>query len=97
MKRGRVVLKEWEQRVLAEREAVQVIARCAWCPWQLTGTVRDTREAHREHRTAEHPEHTVPARRTRHRPFRQMRSETNLDDNIANARQQGAATWEGAA
>lgn len=97
MPRGRPVLEAWEQRLLDQREAVVVTARCAWCQWELAGTVKDTRDAYATHRKAEHPEVKVKARIRRRRPYRQFASETNLDDNIQNARAQGAATWAGPA
>ena len=85
----------WEQRILDQREAVHVTARCALCPWEQEGTVKDTREQFAAHRRSQHPELQPPPRRKRHRPYRQMASETSLDDNIANARAQGAAGWAG--
>lgn len=97
MPRGRVVLEAWEQRILDDKESVHVTVSCAWCSWSLAGDLRTAREAHRQHRTTEHPDRAVKHRRTRHRPYRVFRSMSNLDDNIAAAREQGAATWEGAA
>lgn len=91
------MLEAWEQRLLDQREAVVVTARCAWCPWELAGTVLETREAHAAHRKAEHPDVRVKPRRPRHRPYRVMQSQTVLEDNIANARAQGAAGWAGPA
>ena len=93
--RGTAFLKDWEQRLLDEREAGIVTARCAWCGWELHGTVADTRAAYLEHRTAEHPEVKPPARRKRQRPFGQLSNRRSLDENIANARGQGASTWAG--
>ena len=93
--RGRPILEAWEQRLVEQREAVQVTARCAWCPWEHAGTVKDTRERFAAHRRSEHPDVSVKTKRKQHRPFRQFNSETNVDDNIANARAQGAATWAG--
>lgn len=94
--RGRVVLEAWEQRLLDDKESVHVTVRCAWCPWSLSGDLRTARDAHRAHRTTEHSDKPIRERRKRHRPARQFHSASNLDDNIANARAQGAATWEGA-
>ena len=91
------MLEAWEQRLLDQRLAVVVTARCYWCAWQQEGTVADTQAAYTEHRRVAHPEVTVKPRRKRHRPYRQMASETSLDDNIANARAQGAAGWAGSA
>jgi len=95
MRRGNVIIEAWEQRILDERDAVTVTTRCAWCGWTRTGTLRVVRAAHSEHRATKHPDIPVPARRKRLRPFRQFQSEKNLDDNIANARAQGASGWAG--
>lgn len=94
--RGTAYLKEWEQRMVDEREAVVVTARCARCDWTLEGTVLDTREAFRDHRVTAHPEVKPVVRRKRHRPFGALQSAKSLDDNIENARKQGAASWESA-
>lgn len=95
MPRGNAFMQEWEVARIAERDAVQVIARCANCPWTLEGTVADTRAAFLEHRGTKHPEIQPKPRRKRHRPFSSLNSMGPLDENIANARTQGAATWAG--
>lgn len=95
MNRGRVVLEAWEERRLEERETTPVVARCAWCDWSMAGDVRTAREAHAQHRAEDHPDRVVKPRRKRHRPFRQFATTSNLDDNIARARQEGASTWAG--
>lgn len=91
--RGRPTVEAWEQARVTELEAFQVTARCAFCSWSLQGDVRAAREAHEAHRTAEHPEIQPKPRRKRFK--HQFSSHRNLDDNIANAREQGAATWAG--
>ena len=91
--RGTPTLQAWEQRLLAEREAVVVTARCAWCKWNQTGTVQETREAHAQHRARIHPEITPSPKRKRHRPYGQLQGMKSLDDNIAQARKSGAAGW----
>ena len=91
--RGTAFLKDWEAKALADREQVIVTARCLHCHWNQTGTVQATREAHAAHRTTEHPEIKPPARRKRLRPYGQLSGFKSLDDNIAQARQQGAAGW----
>ena len=95
MPRGTAHLKQWEANLVAEREAVQVTARCAFCPWELEGTVRETREAHAQHRARYHPDITPKPRRKRYRPYGQLQGSKSLDDNIANARTQGASMWAG--
>jgi hypothetical protein len=93
-RRGTPILEAWEQARQAEREQVVVTSACSWCrKWTLTGPVVETRQAYLEHLAAEHPEVKLPRRTRRHRPFRQFNSGTNIDDNIANARREGAATW----
>lgn len=91
--RGRVVLEAWEQARLEEREQVELAQSCLWCDWTMSGQLRDVRAAFQEHRADAHADRPLPKRTKRHRPFRQFNSNTNVDDNIANARAQGAATW----
>lgn len=100
--RGTVFIQGWEQRIVEEREAVVTTVACKWCeeqkktkPWGMTGTVAETRAAYLEHRTAEHPEVKPKPRRKRMRPFGQLSNRRTLDENIANARGQGASTWAG--
>ena len=93
--RGTVFLKEWEQRIVAERESVRIVNRCSFCPWTAEGTLAETRDAYLEHRLAAHTEVDPPRRRQRHRPVGQINSGRSLDDNIAGARAQGASTWAG--
>lgn len=93
--RGTALLKDWEARLVADREAGIVTARCAFCKWELEGTVADSRTAYLAHRLQAHPEVKPPARRKRQRPFGQLSNRRTLDENIANARGQGASTWAG--
>jgi hypothetical protein len=94
--RGRPILQAWEQRLLDERLDVHVTERCALCDWTTVGALRTTRDAFLQHRTTEHPEVRPKPRRTRYRPHGMVLS-SNLTDNVANARAQGAAGWAGAA
>lgn len=95
MSRGTVFMRDWETRALAQREAIHVTARCGFCDWTLEGTVANTRQAHHQHRLEQHPELQPKPRRKRHRKYGQLPGMKNLDDNIAKARQQGAAGWAG--
>lgn len=95
MPRGNAFMQEWEVARIAEREAVHVTERCQNCKWTLEGTVKETREAFLAHRLEAHPEIQPKPRRKRHRPFSSLNSMGPLDENIANARTQGAATWAG--
>lgn len=93
MSRGSAYLKEWEQRLLDDRNASRVLAKCAFCNWYLEGSVAETRAAYSLHRLESHPEIQPKPRHKRHRLS--FTSAKNLDDNIANARKQGAAGWAG--
>lgn len=93
MRRGRVVLQAWEQRMILEKDAVVVTTRCARCRWELEGPVGVTRAAFAAHLKDDHPDVQPTTLHKRHRPTRQMVSTHNLDDNIATARAQGAAAW----
>src|SRR5574337_949577 len=96
MRRGSEILDAYHERVMDEKLSQVVTVQCAWCPdWTAHGTLRETNEAARQHRADHHP-HIRPAKhRKRHRPGKLTFAKTSLDDNIAAAREQGAATWEG--
>jgi len=88
---GRAFMQEWEQARLAEREAQTVTAKCAWCDWTHTDTLKAARDAHAAHRTAIHPERKIKPRKTRHkRTTTIVAGGRSIDDNIAEARRQGA-------
>lgn len=89
-------MRDWEHRMLQERLDVVYTPRCA-CGWSLPEMpLREGKQAFLEHRLDKHPEIQPKPRRKRHRPFGALQSAKSLDDNIANARQQGAAGWAGA-
>ena len=89
------VLAAWELARLAEREQSVTVAACLWCDWKMEGTLLETREAYREHRSSAHPEVKVRKQIRRKRLFGTMSTHAQLRDNIANARAQGGATWAG--
>ena len=89
------ILAAWELARIAEREQTVTTTRCMWCKWHMTGTVRETREAYAAHRTDKHPERKPKKQLRRKRLFGQFSSTSDLRENIANARQQGGATWAG--
>ena len=95
MRRGNAILEAWELRRLEEREQVELVQSCLWCDWEMAGPLGVVRQAFAEHREKTHADRPLPKRTKRHRPFRQFNSGTNIDDNIASARRQGAATWVG--
>ena len=97
MPRGNPILEAWQQRFVEEREAVVVTTKCDLCnDWSTHGPMKRGRELYFAHRAKKHPEAgPLPVRRKRHGPYRQFSSAHSLDDNIANARSQGAAGWAG--
>ena len=97
MKRGTAILQAADARYVAEREAVIVTQRCANCDWHGHGTVKEMRELFLAHRLEAHPEIQPKPRRKRHRFVGQMNVGKTLDENIENARKQGASGWESAA
>ena len=94
MRRGTAILQAADARYIAEREAVIVTEGCANCDWTAHGTVRDMREQFHQHRLAAHPEIQPKPRRKRHRFVGAVSTGKSLDENIENARKQGASTWE---
>jgi hypothetical protein len=98
MKRGREIQQAVADRMTAERLAQHAIGRCAWCPHiHVEGTLEHTRETLLQHRLEHHPEARVRKHKRRLGPMHTMVTAKNLDDNIAAVREQGGATWEGAA
>jgi hypothetical protein len=94
MPRGQVILENYQQRILDERLAQHILARCAKCDWTAEGTLAETSQLALEHRTAQHPElKQSKAQLRRTRPGAIRVSPTTLADNIDAARKQGAATW----
>ena len=98
MKRGSDIHQAYADRILAERLAQPNVGRCAWCPsFVVEGTLAETRDALLAHRLEHHP-HVKPRKHERRIvPMVTLAGGKTLDENIANAREQGAATWDGAA
>jgi len=98
VRRGSVILQAYADRIEAERLAQNNVGRCAWCPDVVfEGTVEHTRAELLAHRLKHHPEAKPRKHTKRIVPMRTLLSGKTLDDNIANARVEGAATWDGAA
>lgn len=98
MRRGRDIHHAYAERLTQERLQQPNIGRCAWCPdLRVEGTLEETRDALRAHRLEHHPEAKPQKHKQRVRPMRTLVTKKSIDENIANAREQGAATWEGAA
>lgn len=91
-----MILREREAAMTAERLLQPAVGGCAWCPnerWE--GTLEETRAAALAHRLEHHPE-AKPSRRVSRAGTLPHVSEKPLQENIANARAQGAASWDGA-
>lgn len=97
MRRGSEILAAYQQRVQDEKLAQHVMSSCALCDWETEGTLLETSTKHAQHRAKKHPE-LVPKRRAKHvTTLRTPMNGKTLDQNIDNARAEGAATWDGAA
>lgn len=98
MKRGRDISLAYTERITQERLAQPNVGRCAWCPeLRVEGTLEETRAALLQHRLEHHPEAKPSKHKHRIRPMSTMVTRKSIRENIAAAREQGAATWEGAA
>ena len=94
-KRGTPHLKEWERKKIEERLDVIYTPSCT-CGWKLEPMpLRDGKPLHEAHRQQHHPEMTPRKRLKRHRAWGQIQGAQPLEDNVAKARTQGAATWAG--
>ena len=83
-------LKAHLERLRQQRLAEQIVTgKCHLCPgWTTTGTLAETTAAHREHRQQHHPE--LRERKHKQHRIRSFVSAKTLDENIANARANGA-------
>lgn len=94
--RGTVFLAGWQERFIAEREAVVVTTTCGLCKtWRREGPMGENRDLLKAHRLEAHPDVKPVKRLRRVRPGGQVNTAKSLDDNIAAARAQGASTWAG--
>jgi hypothetical protein len=98
VKRGSDIHEAYRQRILADRMAQHNTGGCIWCPdFKPQGTLAETSAACLAHRLEHHP-HVKPRKHERRIvPMVTLAGGKTLDENIANAREQGAATWDGAA
>jgi hypothetical protein len=91
-----VFLDQYAARIEAERLAQPATGGCLWCPdFRPTGTLEQTRQACADHRAEHHPDAKSTRRKQRVMPMHH--GSRPVGENIANARAQGAATWDGAA
>jgi len=91
--RGNVILRAAHDRPTAERLAQHVVDSCCFCDWTLEGTLAQTRQAHLEHRQAQHPDAQPRLRKSRKNRKGQINLGKSIDENIAAAREQGGAGW----
>ena len=93
-RRGNAVIQfhvAWEE---AMRLNQHVTLTCAFCDFHTQGELYFARREHQQHRAKHHPE-AVPSRRRKGRAPTMVGSKP-ITEIIANARKQGASTWEGA-
>lgn len=95
MARGTDILQKAADRYRDERLQQPVVQRCSHCEWTITGILLETGPAFRAHLGEHHPDITIIARRPRRTTRLPKVTEKTLDDNIANARAQGASIWAG--
>jgi hypothetical protein len=94
--RGSDIHAAYAARVTAERLAQPAVGGCIWCPdFRPEGTLKETSAASLAHREKHHPDARPKARRRRSRPMQTLVTNKSLDENIANARTQGASGWAG--
>lgn len=94
-RRGSAIHQAYAERLTAERLQQHAVGGCVWCPtFRVEGTLAETRAATLEHRQAHHPEALSTRLKKRARPFQTTVSHKSLDENIANARTQGASSGE---
>ena len=94
--RGNAIIQlhyAWEEAIRLNQP---VTIRCAYCRFTAKGELYFARRKHRQHRLEKHPEAAAKARRPRSGRSPMMNASKPLDENIANARRQGASTWDGA-
>lgn len=98
MKRGRDILDIHDAWNAAMRLNQDVTVRCGLCDQFLeTGTLYMVRRNHQAHRAKHHPEIRERKHKQKGRRGQVSLSNKTVGENIAGARAQGAATWDGAA
>lgn len=92
--RGNEILRSYQDRIRAEKDHQQVTQACLWCKERFVGDLCDARDWFTLHLTVAHPDRVVVRRKHRVRSsrFRTMGTRP-LEENIQNARAQGASTW----
>ena len=93
-RRGNEILANYQQRIRDEKDAQIVEAGCAWCG--KTGgmmTLAAQREWRDAHIDQHHPERKVTHRFGGRRSSHRMLGKRTIEENIENARAQGASVW----
>lgn len=90
-----VIRQAYKDQLDAHRLNEHTTCRCHFCNWTFEGCLYHARQAHQAHRTQHHP-NAISSRRP-HKTRRFQMSDKPVELNIAEARKQGAATWDGAA
>jgi predicted ATPase with chaperone activity len=78
---------------MTDTDKPTVTTRCAVCGWTQTGPTDTNYTAFIQHRLEAHGQTTRPPRKKRQGAPSWSGSTRNVEENVANARQQGAATW----
>lgn len=92
-RRGNDILRAYEQRIREQKSHQTVTQACLWCSDSFVGELCDALAWFATHVAKDHPEHVVTKRKFRRRAqFRAVGSRP-LEENIANARAQGASGW----
>jgi pterin-4a-carbinolamine dehydratase len=95
MPRGTDILQAAADRYRDERHQQHLTQRCSRCTWTISGLLLDTKVAFAAHLSEHHPEVKVVARRPRRMTRMPKITDKSLDQNIADARAQGASGWAG--
>jgi len=93
---GRDIEAAFLERCWEERKHQHITIRCAVpeCAFQVEGPLGEVSTAHLEHRKAAHPD--IRPRLKRHQKNGRIGgvvTKVSLDENVANVRKQGGATW----
>jgi hypothetical protein len=93
---GREIEAAFMARLWDERKHQPVTIRCAvaGCAFQVEGQLGDVSTAHLEHRKSEHPD--IKPKHRKHQKNGRIGgvvTKVSLDENVANVRAQGGATW----
>ena len=85
-------MSPWAPAQREDHSEQELVTRCLHCPKTFEGTLAEGRVWHAEHAKDVHG--LVAKPRLKRRPRRpSWRAQKTLEDNIANARTQGAAQW----